>query len=265
MNYKSVSILGCGWLGLAMAKHFVHKEMHVKGSTTSEDKKDLLTSNGIQHYSIDLSKNLTAEDFFESELLIISLPPRIRKRSVNEHLTELAQMIPAINSSKTLKQIVYTSSTSIYSQNLEKLTEDQADMNTDLGQIEQFLRNQIRQLPLGIIRCGGLMGYDRMPCKYFAGKANVPDGDNPVNYIHRDDVILLFNHLISIHTGDFVYNAVAPVHSIKKEVVAKCTEQTGLEPTHFSSENGPYKTISPAKLLDTGYQFKYPDPASFPY
>lgn len=265
MKYNSVSVLGCGWLGLPMAEFFVSKNKRVKGSTTTVEKRDLLTEKNIKHYAIDLSKDTSVDDFFDSELLIISIPPRIRKRNVNEHLEELSTIIPAIQASKKLKQIVYTSSTSIYSQNLENLEEHLADLSTDIGQIEEFLKNKINSAPVGIIRCAGLMGYDRMPCKYFAGKNSVPDGQNPVNYIHRDDVLLIFEHLLNTQKGDFVFNAVAPIHAKKKEVVDKCTAQTGMEATNFSSENGPFKTISPAKLIKSGYQFKYPNPAEFPY
>jgi 3-hydroxyisobutyrate dehydrogenase-like beta-hydroxyacid dehydrogenase len=32
---KSISILGCGWLGVPLAKHLIQKGFSVKGSVTS--------------------------------------------------------------------------------------------------------------------------------------------------------------------------------------------------------------------------------------
>ena len=43
MNPKQrISILGCGWLGLPLAKELLDRSFEVKGSTTSSNKLDQL-------------------------------------------------------------------------------------------------------------------------------------------------------------------------------------------------------------------------------
>ena len=50
-----VSILGCGWLGLPLAKSLIEKGFSVNGSTTSVEKIPILESLGIQTSIVTLS------------------------------------------------------------------------------------------------------------------------------------------------------------------------------------------------------------------
>jgi 3-hydroxyisobutyrate dehydrogenase-like beta-hydroxyacid dehydrogenase len=52
-----ISILGCGWLGLPLAKTLLENDFSVKGSTTSNDKLSLLENLGIQPFIIALESN----------------------------------------------------------------------------------------------------------------------------------------------------------------------------------------------------------------
>lgn len=51
-----VSIIGCGWLGLPLAKFLVQKGFPVKGSVTTESKINQLASLGIKPFLINLLK-----------------------------------------------------------------------------------------------------------------------------------------------------------------------------------------------------------------
>jgi 3-hydroxyisobutyrate dehydrogenase-like beta-hydroxyacid dehydrogenase len=53
---KQISILGCGWLGMPLAKSLLEKGFSVKGSTTSFEKISAIESNGIQPFQIELSE-----------------------------------------------------------------------------------------------------------------------------------------------------------------------------------------------------------------
>ena len=53
---KQISILGCGWLGMPLAKSLLEKGFSVKGSTTSLEKISAIQSNGIQPFQIELSE-----------------------------------------------------------------------------------------------------------------------------------------------------------------------------------------------------------------
>jgi NAD dependent epimerase/dehydratase family enzyme len=56
-----------------------------------------------------------------------------------------------------------------------------------LIQVENLLKNALGE-NVTILRCGGLMGAERIPAKYFAGKT-INTGAIPVNYVHQEDAV----------------------------------------------------------------------------
>jgi UDP-N-acetyl-D-mannosaminuronate dehydrogenase len=80
-----ISILGCGWLGLPLAKALIENGFSVKGSTTSTDKLALLENAGITPFLIEIGENEingnVVEFLEESRILIINIPPKLRGNS----------------------------------------------------------------------------------------------------------------------------------------------------------------------------------------
>jgi glycerol-3-phosphate dehydrogenase len=73
----TVSILGCGWYGLPLAKTLVAKGINVKGSTTSAGKLETLAETGIKPFLIDLSADDAAynpSSLLAMYLLLLSHP-----------------------------------------------------------------------------------------------------------------------------------------------------------------------------------------------
>ena len=53
---EKIAILGCGWLGLPLAKSLLSKGHEIKGSTTSESKLEVLKNAGILPFQIQLEE-----------------------------------------------------------------------------------------------------------------------------------------------------------------------------------------------------------------
>ena len=80
MDEKSISILGCGWLGLPLGERLQNEGYSVKGSTTTEDKLDVLKEKGIEPFLVELTPEVKAEkiqEFLDSSFLIIDIPPKM--------------------------------------------------------------------------------------------------------------------------------------------------------------------------------------------
>src|SRR4051812_59143 len=114
---KQISILGCGWLGLPLAKSLLEKGFSVKGSTTSLEKISILENNGIQAFQIELSeieiKGEINSFLATSEILIIDIPPKLRGISSENFVQKIQNLIPFIEKSK-IEKVVFISSTSVY-------------------------------------------------------------------------------------------------------------------------------------------------------
>jgi nucleoside-diphosphate-sugar epimerase len=264
-----ISILGCGWLGLPLGKFLVEKGHVVKGSTTSEEKINLLESVGINPFLIKFSPQIESDksifQFFDSEILIICIPPRAGKFGEDFHIQQTQSLIENLGDSP-IKSIIYTSSTSVYPEfNKEMTEEDEIIESHALIQVENLLKSLPQNVT--ILRCGGLMGGERIPAKYFAGKT-INTGKIPVNYVHQDDVIQIITMILEKDFWNETFNVVAPKHPVREEVYLKNCEDLGFEKPIFekSIEPIPYKIISPQKLiLRTGYAFKFSNPLDFKY
>jgi nucleoside-diphosphate-sugar epimerase len=263
-----ISILGCGWLGFPLAKYLIEKGHSVKGSTTSESKIALLSEYGIEPFLLKFSPEIESENldnFLNSDILIICIPPRAGKYGEDFHVQQIQSLIQHLPSSP-IQSIIYTSSTSVYPDlNREVNEDDEVIENHALIKVE----NLLKKLPqnVTILRCGGLMGEERIPAKYFAGKT-INTGGIPVNYVHQEDVIQIITMILEKDFWNETFNVVSPLHPIRKEIYLKNCEDLGFEKPIFEEpiEVIPYKIISPQKLiLRTGYEFLFSNPLDFRY
>jgi len=266
---KKISILGCGWLGLPLAKMLLQKGYLVKGSTTSPSKLDILSSAGIQPYLIHLAGEPTNKlaDFLQTDLLIISFPPKIRAGKGEDYVQQINFLVESIQEA-SLKNILFISSTSIYpdtNSTVTELTIPAASLTAQyLVQAEKAL--QRTSIPTTILRFSGLIGYDRHPGRFFAGKENLPNPLGPVNLIHLDDCLQIINVIIEQQKWDEVYNACADTHPQRQEFYTAATAALGLPPPHFADPNlnDTFKIINSEKLKkELYYRFIYPDPMFF--
>jgi nucleoside-diphosphate-sugar epimerase len=245
----TVSILGCGWYGLALAKALVAKDIAVNGSTTSPDKLETLKAEGITPFIIDLSAGSTSlnPEFFTCDVLVIAIPPKSRSGEGAEYVHKLQRVIDAIHQNPVNK-VILISSTGVYSEQDTELDElSPPEPNTPSGKILFDAEELFRQQPdfkTTIIRFGGLIGPGRDPGRFFAGKKNIPNGLAPINLIHLDDCTGLTLAVIDKDAFGFVFNACTPHHPSKFAFYTRATANAGLEQPVFILELNEWKTIS---------------------
>jgi nucleoside-diphosphate-sugar epimerase len=262
---NTISILGCGWLGKPLALAFLTKNMKVKGSTTSSEKILTLSNAGIEAFHIAFQPEFVGDDaFFKSETLVINIPPKAKTFGEEYHLTQIKNILKLCEKSEQLRKIVFVSSTSVYPNLEKKMKEEDADASHFLVKAENliidFCKNNRKQHL--IVRFGGLMGYERNPCKYFTTQTSTDF--SRVNYIHQDDAVGAIVRLIEENIWDEIFNVVSPEHPTRAEIWAKCGYKT--RQTITKSRDSSKKTISAENFLcKSNYKFIYPDPLAFKY
>lgn len=268
-----ISILGCGWLGLPLAKTLLENGFLVKGSTTSIYKLSVLENSKIQPYLISLSEDKTIGNlsgFLEnSKILIIDVPPKLRGSGTENFVSKIKNVIPFIEKS-AVENVIFISSTSVYGEdNLVVTEETELNPNTESGkqlvQSEQLLqRNSIFKTT--ILRFGGLIGKDRHPIKFLAGRTNIENPNAPINLIHQDDCIGTILEIIKQAQSNKLvwnetFNAVAPFHPSRREYYTQKALDLGLDLPEFNDDNSSFgKTISSSKIENfLEYTFKKPN------
>ncbi|MDA9323577.1 NAD(P)-binding domain-containing protein, partial [Flavobacteriaceae bacterium] len=115
MNQDKIGIIGCGWLGLPLAKSLISNNYKVKGSTTRKNKLTVLNKEGIDPFLIEITDNSISESissFLKGlDILIINIPPRIRNEGEINYSKKIKNII---NKTSKVKNILFISSTSVY-------------------------------------------------------------------------------------------------------------------------------------------------------
>ncbi|WP_066631651.1 SDR family oxidoreductase [Labilibacter marinus] len=265
---KTVSILGCGWLGLALAESLVKKGHNVKGSAHTPEHLEPILNLGAKPYQIGFTPELNKDadiSFFESEILISCIPPRRR----NDIATYYPQQIEALAKAAItngVKKIIFISSTSVYPNTQSSVNEENTlPPEKESGKALILAENLLLQnnsFETTVIRFGGLIGYDRHPGRFLAGGKALKNGNVPVNLIHRDDCIGIIESIISKDIWQETFNACAPEHPTRKEFYTLAAQKAGLsEPEFISSTENNYKLIDIQKLKNKlQYQFIYNNP-----
>lgn len=271
-----ISILGCGWLGLPLAKSLLAKSYEVKGSTTSESKLEVLKNAGISPFQIQLEEHQvigTIEDFLkETDVLVIDIPPGLRREiSSTQEMTfvnKIKTLIPFIEKSG-IQKVIFVSSTSVYGDGfpIVEITEDtKPNPDTESGKqlaITETLLQSNPHFKTTVIRFGGLLGDDRHPIKFLAGRTNVENPNAPVNMIEREDCIGIIEKTLDFARDDNwewnqTFNTVAPQHPTRKVYYHKKAELFNLPlPTFVEDSESKGKIIS-SKKVETilGYSFQ---------
>jgi nucleoside-diphosphate-sugar epimerase len=243
----------------------------VNGSTTSVEKLSVLENLGIQPYLVVLSQTLskgegdkTIETFLEaSKTLIIDVPPKLRGSEKENFVAKIENLIPFIEKS-TVENVLFISSTSVYGEeNLIVTEETKLNPDTESGkqlvQTEQLLQSN-SNFKTTILRFGGLIGEDRHPIKFLAGRKNIENPNAPINLIHQDDCIGIIMEIIELHSWNETFNAVTPFHPSRKEYYTQKAIDLKLDLPEFNAENSNSgKTISSTKIENVlDYKFIKP-------
>ncbi len=256
-----MSILGCGWYGLNLATSLVSKGYIVKGSTTSENKLPALKTANIEPHLVSFSttKDIYEPQFFECDVLFISIPPKIRAGRGEDYLDKIQRIINAIKSS-AIKQVIFISSTGIYGDVNAEVDELSAPLPDSasgkaLLEAENLLRQQT-EFTTTIIRFSGLIGRGREPGRFLAGKKDIPNGGAPVNLVHLSDCVGISCTILTKKAFGYTFNACTPSHPTRAEFYTTAATQLDLEIPKFIMEKKNWKIVS-SIYTDTILNYKY--------
>ncbi|MBB6114499.1 MULTISPECIES: SDR family oxidoreductase [Rahnella] len=273
---KKVSIIGLGWLGMPLAMALAGRGYDVVGSKTTPDGVDAARMVGIDCYPLVFTPEMEceAEDLdklLNVDALIITLPAR-RTVEGSELYFQAVQQLTDSALAHNVKRIIFTSSTSVYGERDDIVREGSAlEPVTSSGKVLKELESWLHSLPhtsVDVLRLAGLVGGDRHPGRFMAGKTDVKGGQNGVNLVHQDDVVAAITLLLSLPKGGHTYNLCAPKHPAKAEFYPALARQMGLEAPTFAEETSATK----GKIVDgerickeLGFEYQYPDPRTMPF
>lgn len=245
---QKIGIIGCGWLGLRLAKH-LSERFEIFTTTTSNDKKEQLLAKGFKPTIVSFTDYQLPEKIekwniiSDLDVVIITVPFSEKICCVSSLYNRVQNLYSFIDDFKG--QIFFMSSTGVYPDFEKEFSEEGVSG-------ERMIKGKYPQV--NILRLSGLMGDERLLCNY--GVSNL---DFAVNHIHYVDVCYIIEKMIMLNSQSKVYNIVAPFHPSKAEVV---NAQKNIPYSQECKPKG--KEISSAKLVsELDFTFQYSDPRYF--
>jgi nucleoside-diphosphate-sugar epimerase len=271
---KKVAIVGLGWLGMPLALSLMARGFEVVGSKTTPDGVEAARLSGVECYQLELTPDIICdpddlEALLNVDALVITLPAR-RTAEDSESYLKAVQLLVDNAKAFGVPRIIFTSSTSVYGETTGTVREN-APLQpvSPSGKVLVELENWLHQLPdtsVDILRLAGLVGAERHPGRFLAGKVEVKGGALGVNLVHQDDVIAAIQLLLKLPKGGHVYNLCAPKHPRKSEFYPELAKQLDLTPPQFAEEaEEPGRLVDGGQICkDLGFEYRYPDPARMP-
>lgn len=273
-----VSIVGCGWLGQALAKSLMTENIAVLASYQSESTlakleqlaipatKLILPIEGVNENieSIILNKSVD-KALFNNDVLVIAIPPQLKKGKID--YPKKIQQLVTLAEAGTIKKIILLNSTAIYNGLAGDLNEEaNLDFNAEKVEVlqaaEQVAKTFSKQVI--ILRLAGLVGPNRHPGKFLQSDRLFKNASAQVNLVHQTDVVNIIMRLINVssESTDDIYNVVSATNSDRKQYYQAAAKAKGLSEPKFEQEECRHegKKIVGDKLRQAlNYQYQYDD------
>jgi len=267
---KNIAILGLGWLGKPLAISLYNKGYHVVGSTASINKLQNLSTLPFGVCRLEVSPDEILGDWeaftHEVDCLIINISPKRVDGIEARYPLQIQQIIQRIPAST---KVIFVSSTAVYAPSEKIITETEKAIPTKASGHAVLAAEQCVQACFGsnatILRLGGLIGPDRHPGKFLAGKRVLKNPKAQVNLIHRDDCIGLIEAVLEQDCFGEVINGCATEHPLRQTYYIKAAECLALPLPVFESvtEKPSLKIIDNQKSKDLlNFSYSFDDPCA---
>lgn len=264
-----IGIIGCGYIGLR-ATAFWSNLGHMLSVTTRKAEKVESLSAVAQH--VYLLSEHSLEDFIQSqEILLICVAPGQGEDYTSTYLNTANKVLATLHNAPSLKQIIYTSSTSVYGDwggdwvdETGSCTPENEAGNILLQTENTLLQCRSTALKVCIFRLGEIYGPHRNIVDRLKRMQNTPlpgNGETYTNLIHIEDIVLALNFALS-HQLDGIYNLCNDFHLQRKEFYNQLCQQHNIPPFSWNPTlpriHSGNKRVSNQKIKSAGFQFTHP-------
>jgi nucleoside-diphosphate-sugar epimerase len=268
---QRVTILGCGYVGMALVPRLTELGYEVTATTTRPERQADLEAIATRTAIVRgddaaaLAQLLASQD---SLILTLGAP---RADAYGETYRATAQTLAALMPElPQLRQVIYTGSYAVYGDRQGDWVDETSPVapSTENGKIlvetEQILLSLATEhRRVCIFRLGGIYGPGRSLARIFqraAGTTRPGTGDDASNWIHRDDVVgaIAFAQQQGLQG---LYNLVQDEPTTVKQLLADLSQRHQWPPVSWDPSQPsprPYNArVSNQRLKNAGYGFQY--------
>lgn len=264
-------IIGCGYVGTALAKTWVHQGITVTATTTTPERVpelDAIANHATVLRADDAEALRHALVGQDTVVLSVGAPNR---DAYEQTYLNTAKSMTAVLRDTPVQQVIYTGSCAVYGdQQGAWVDEDTAiaplsPHHQIMADAEGILLDaNTDQQRICILRLGGIYGPGRELSRIFsraAGKTRPGDGAEPSNWIHLDDIVGAIA-FARTHRLQGLYNLVQDDPPSRRDLIAWVCQTHNLPPVQWNpalpSERSYNARVSNQKIKTAGYPLIYP-------
>lgn len=275
--YENIAILGCGYVGRALAACWQEQGHFVTGTTTRQERVALLQPLLSRVVAMTGDDASAVQSLVQGQdTVVISVAPtgfQVADEATYEktYLTTAENLLQALKQTPSVKQVIYLSSYSVYGDRQGEWVDETASISPTesrsqmLYEAEQIVSQaDSEHQRICILRLGGIYGPGRELVGMLGGMAGMTlpgRGDRVINWIHRDDIVGVIE-FARLNELQGIYNLVDDSQLTVKEQLERICSRYGLPPANWDQSKlslpGKSVRVSNQKLKATGYQFIHP-------
>ncbi|MBW4617396.1 MAG: SDR family oxidoreductase [Desmonostoc vinosum HA7617-LM4] len=269
----NVVIIGCGYIGSAVAQYWQQKTNFVVSATTTTPER----VSGLQAIAqkIIVTKgndpNSLKSLLYNQEVVLLSLGAKSGDVYEETYLQTAKTLVSVLQQTPSVKQLIYTGSYSVYGDRNGVWVDEEtplapANLNAQiLRKTEEILLSTSNEnLKVCIFRLGGIYGTGRELIKIFrrvSGTTRPGSGEDITNWIHQDDIVGAIEFARE-HRLQGIYNLVDDSHLTSRELLNSLFEKHNLPKIIWDTSvksSRPYNAwVSNEKIKEAGYKLLHP-------
>ncbi len=264
------AIIGCGYVGSAVAQHWQTKGFDVLVTTTREERVAELSeiSNRVE-VLVASDKDHLKEVLRDRQIVLLCVASKRGANYADTYLTS-AKAMSEVLPHTAVEQLIYTSSVSVYGEhNGAWVSELMPPLPmTDNGKIieqteKTLLSATTPQQKVCVLRLGGIYGPGRTLENIYsraAGTTRPGKGEEATNWVHLNDIVGGIDWVREKQLSG-IYNLVQEEVPTVRELIGEVCDRHHLAPVQWDEAEGSSRKnvrVSNAKIKSTGYQFQHP-------
>jgi len=270
----NVAIIGCGYVGTAVARHWLEEQgLVVTVTTTTPERVPVLEAMGLRVVLVKGNDLEGLQSVVENQdTVLLSVGARNSQTYEETYLLTAQTLVSVLKQATTVKQVIYTSSYALYGNRDGAWVDETSPIAPGNGNAEiiaeteqVLLSASSPQMRSCILRLGGIYGKNRELLKIFsrvAGMTRPGNGNEPTNWTHLDDIVgaIEFARLNQLQG---IYNLVDDAQLTYREMLDQLCKQHGLAQISWDpslpSTRSYNARVSNQKIKDAGYQLIQPE------
>ena len=270
---EQAMILGCGYVGQAVAQHWQQQGISVTATTTTPARQAELDAVADQVAIWTGNDAAGLRSLLSGQTTVLVSVGAPSADAYEETYLQTAKTVAAVLAENaSVRQVIYTGSYAVYGDQQGQWVDETTPVQpaNAKGEIlvatEQVLLDAATpERQVCVFRLGGICGPGRDVVKIFrraAGSTRPGTGEDASNWIHLDDIVGAIDFARTHHLQG-IYNLVHDVPLTTGELLDRVFTKYDLPPVTWDASqpsNRPYNArVSNQKLKQAGYQFEYDD------